>query len=687
MAVMSNAQVGNKWVKKYFSGNEYRGSVVTTDTAGNVYIAGEKSYSAFNGDIVTVKYDSVGNQLWTNSYAFPMGNLTGSYFNWATKILVDNSGNVYIGGGTGNAGSTKSILLLKINPSGTLIWSDTVRGVYDFGYNNFLTDMEFDPAGNLVIAAGIEGQLPGGYPWFFVAKIDTSGNELWRNRTAVDYAYNYPRGIAIDKLGNIFAAGMESHGNPPGERFVVRKYAPSGVILWQDVYDVDSTTGGYESAFDIQLDTAGNVFAAGTAGNGTHRDFVLRKYGTAGNVIWTTNASSVSAGGWDEMTKLYVTAAGNSYITGYAKAGNTNDPPDMMTAKINSSGVVEWVNTYGFLSGSDDVAIDIAGEDNPENVVITGYSRRTSYYVDPVTIKYKHDGTTVWEKRQPSVAQGHGNSVVIAKNHNVYVTGRDGNSSTTMRIMDADVFLKLAIPGPGMYNFNNGLMKTAIDVTLGTGTGTGDLVANFLANKIANTSWCTGTNAPLYLSNYRWVVNSTLSALSATVDLAIDLDSLNAALAPYGFTHGLTNPANFAIYQRPLDGIGELCKLTTTYANGKLSTQITSFSEFFIGSETDSFNYIFTTVNDLGFVLDRVKAYPNPSQDMVNVDVNMKQPGMMEAILMDISGKEIKRVLRTHMHSGNQTITFSTADISNGLYFIKLRSGQSVSTTKIVVCH
>ncbi|HTN45698.1 MAG TPA: T9SS type A sorting domain-containing protein [Flavipsychrobacter sp.] len=688
------AQVANKWVKQHTSGNEYQGTTITTDASGNVYIAGNTSTGPYNGNLVTAKYDSVGNQLWVNTYSFPLPNLTGSYFNWARKILADNSGNVYVAGGTGNTGSSQQMLVLKINPSGTLLWSDTVHYVNDFGYYDAATDMEVDPSGNLVISGAIEGVvLPGGYSTFFVIKMDPNGNELWRNRLhAQTWSPNtessHCAAIAIDQSGNIFAAGSSSASSPPASRFVVRKYLPSGVMDWTDVYDNDSTQNKFDAAVDIQVDAAGNAYAAGTIETGTHRDFILRKYASNGSLLWSLPISSVSSGGWDQASKLYVTAAGTAYITG-TTALTSSDPADMMTVKVNTNGVIQWVNIYAYSFGADDVALSIAGENNPENVVVTGYSRRTSYYVDPVTLKYKADGTFVWEKRQPSIAQGGGYSVVIGSNHSTYVTGRDGNNSTTMRITDADAYLPKTVNGQGTYNFNDNTVKTGFSVDLGAGTGTGNLFVNFLVNATGNNSWCAGTNAPSALSNYRWVVNSLVSALSTSNNLEISMSLLNLALSAVSsfVFNGIVNPANFSIYQRPLDGQGEFCKLPTTYANGTLSAPISGFSEFFIGSETDTFNYNYTTnISDVT-AASNLNVYPVPANDRVDIDLELQPTGKLVATLVDMSGEKIETVFDGSLKNGKRKISFSTADLSNGMYFLKIQSGALTQTAKVMVMH
>ena len=678
-----HAQVGNKWVK-HLGGNDVTFSSVTTDANGNVYAAAEKYMNAVHSQSVTEKYDSVGNLVWSHSFTYPVGD-----FFAPAKVLSDASGNVYV---TGNirlsfGGGLKCIVLYKLDATGTQVWVDTLQSSQGLFYGNYVTDMKFDGSGNIVLAGALSSTNASGYDHMTLAKIDPAGTRLWMNQLGVDYARSAIRNIALDAAGNIFAVGYGGYG-PSGERMVVRKYSSGGALLWQDVYDADSTQNVYESGFDIKVDGNGDAYAAGTVANGSHKDYILRKYASNGAVIWSEIISSLPGGGQDEVSKLYVTANGDAYLTGITKV-NQNDPEDIFTVKVDSSGVIKWVDMYGDVDPNHaDAPVDITGKDNPEMVVVTGWSRRTSYYVDPVTIQYRPDGTRKWLKRFKSVAQGHGAAVVIGNNNNVYVAGRDGTIGVVMRIMDADTFTKINIPGPALYDFS---ASTGVTMNMGAGTGTGDITVNLLVNKAANTSWAAGTNPPLDISEYRWVVNNGLDALPSTIDLSFDLTALNAILASLnGFVtaHGMDTPANFAIYQRSVDGTGEFTKLATTYANGKLSAQITGLSEFMIASETDTFNHqVINNIKNAGSVFGDINVYPNPARDKVNISFASKVNGPLSIKLYDISGKEVRTIYNGQMTQGTKRVSVDVAGLSAGMYFCKFSSADNTTFVKISVVH
>jgi len=84
---------------------------IALDTANNSYITGYSPGTNSGNDIVTIKYDQNGNQVWLQRYTNPgNGNAAGN------AIAVDNNGNVYVTGYDTTAAGGTEIVTIKYSP-------------------------------------------------------------------------------------------------------------------------------------------------------------------------------------------------------------------------------------------------------------------------------------------------------------------------------------------------------------------------------------------------------------------------------------------------------------------------------------------------------------------------------------------------------------------------------------------
>ncbi len=124
---LMNAQLNISWqniIDDGASGNE-NSNVTVYDPNGYVYTIGIMLPSGMNNtDLVIVKYDAIGNEMWRTFYAGPSGK--------NEKIMdavLDQNGDLVLCGEYFNTANNNDILVMKYSSNGGFLWMDTINGV------------------------------------------------------------------------------------------------------------------------------------------------------------------------------------------------------------------------------------------------------------------------------------------------------------------------------------------------------------------------------------------------------------------------------------------------------------------------------------------------------------------------------------------------------------------------------
>lgn len=88
-----------------------------------------------------------------------------------------------------------------------------------------------------------------------------------------------------------------------------------------------------------------------------------------------------------------------------------------------------------------------------------------------------------------------------------------------------------------------------------------------------------------------------------------------------------------------------------------------------------------TTAND--FILKQ--NYPNPFNPETNIAYELKQKAFVTLKVFDLSGKEVAVIVNGIKAPGSYNVKFSGADLSSGLYFYKLESGEFSEVKKMML--
>lgn len=166
---------------------------VAVDASNGIVVTGYTSTGA-NNDYFTVKYDAGGTVLWQDAIDI-------HEFDQAYGIAADNEKNILVTGCSGGPFDDYDLYTVKYDSSGTIVWTDTL----DNGNSDDVAyDIAVDGSSNSYVT-GYSLELAGDYDYFMV-KYDPGGTILWQDMLDNgdhDMAY----GIGVDDLGNVIVTG------------------------------------------------------------------------------------------------------------------------------------------------------------------------------------------------------------------------------------------------------------------------------------------------------------------------------------------------------------------------------------------------------------------------------------------------------------------------------------------------
>lgn len=327
-----------QWVARYNGGiddwyyYDYA-KAIQVDAAGNVYITGDTwGNSNLRDDYVTIKYNQNGVLQWAKRYNGPS-----SKEDIPNSLVLDASGNVYVTGGSVTTGKGYDMLTVKYNNSGTQLWTARYDGPAML--DDIANELRVDQNGNVYITGSSQGTTS--KLDYATLKYNASGLQQWLNRfNGASNDTDAATGLDLDVYNNVYVTGY-SKSTPIGttagyyDYFTIKYASTNGSLMWQNKYD----GGGIDKAWDIAVVNRGcaaNVLGGGgdipcwdidiyvtgqSAGTGTNNDFVTLRYIEDGSSKWTnrfngpTNASDAA----------YSLSAKNDYPIVYAGGSFAND--------------------------------------------------------------------------------------------------------------------------------------------------------------------------------------------------------------------------------------------------------------------------------------------------------------------------------------------------------------------------
>jgi hypothetical protein len=326
---------------------------LAADAAGNTYVTGFTTAYGTE-DVLTVKYDSQGVKQWAVSY-------NGGDADRGFGVAVDAGGNVYV---TGQSyaetayGTQGQMLTLKYNANGVLQW----QAQFGPGVSSAGLTLAVDASGNVYVAG--EHYTTSDYVSMVTLKYSAAGVQQWARYAFYGYEYEESSAydLALDAGGNVHVTGFLYKPSAPGIRdYMTVKYSPSGSQLWLRAFE----SGGVDEAYDVAVDSGGNVFVGG--------DSRVIKYDAAGTLKWASAFDGTAHALIAEGGAVYATGS----KTGIASTSLTVARFDVATGSpVWSTALVLTNNERGYALRLVDGQIYVAGSSGA-NAVVAGFDSNT----------------------------------------------------------------------------------------------------------------------------------------------------------------------------------------------------------------------------------------------------------------------------------------------------------------------
>jgi hypothetical protein len=117
-------------------------------------------------------------------------------------------------------------------------------------------------------------------------------------------------------------------------------------------------------------------------------------------------------------------------------------------------------------------------------------------------------------------------------------------------------------------------------------------------------------------------------------------------------------------------GSGENFWIDSAYVNGVFFSNITDIKEVNEPILSEFFLY---------------QNYPNPFNPVTTINYSLFKSGFISIKIYDITGKEIKTLVKEEKQMGNYSVQFNGSNIASGVYFYRLQEGKVFSDTKKMI--
>lgn len=520
----------------------------------------------------------------------------------------------------------------------------------------------FDNEGNYYIVGRADNGV--NYYDFMVVKYNTNGDTLWTRMydinannaaTATDFY--------IDSVGNSYILGFSGHesGNQPFD-VVTIKYNKNGDMQFSNLYDANLF---FPNPSSIAVDNSGNVYVSADDDS-----LVLIKYNSDGSEGWIKKYPVQTS---LHSEKILIDNTGNILVAGNI-TNASNGFQDFFLMKYNSSGDTVWTRTYD-RTGYDDYLYSLSVDDQ-NNIFLGGSAQYAQSYIteDFAVVKYNSDGVFQWERFYNGFYDNRDQIVDLATDEtgNVFAAGNSYDDS----FLSTAMVIKYSPAGDSLWSISfNGdtsgssLGKVGLYKTAGSPdariTGIRNYLNYLIFYGISFNGIATYPIFSILLNKNELLVEATIFYVAQNYDFFTAL----AILSQLGLNKTVNTVAGLPEIIITGNAQTTLPPLSFKFATAK-------FSSGTVDVEPEQ-----KAVSE--FVLHQ--NYPNPFNPTTTIKWQSQVSGWQTLKVYDLLGREVVTLVDEYKAAGVYSIKFNAANLSSGMYFYTLTTGNFTQSKKLLL--
>lgn len=273
------------------------------------------------------------------------------------------------------------------------------------------TDIEVDSEHNIYVLGYYYNETKKDFESILL-KYDFEGILQW-NKT-LNYSVIGINPLAVDSSDNICIVGGIINNN--NNDIQISKYNSSGELAWEKIWSTETS----DFAYGVCFDENDNIYVVGsTEMSDVMGDIVVLKYNSSGILEWSTTWGYIDT---DQAFDIKADNEGNLYFTGYSIIGETCN---IILVKLNSSGGLQWNKTWGGSNLHIGYALTI---DSLNNIFVTGLDQGVTGLHDLFICKVNSTGDLKWNYTYGGSGHHYGYSITLDSKEHILISGfSDGN--------------------------------------------------------------------------------------------------------------------------------------------------------------------------------------------------------------------------------------------------------------------